>query len=80
MVVFGDFDQVVHGHLQLVAGHCGNHHSVQLGCELSHVLLIGVHQTLEKKASVTAADCTVKCELLSCFTISQSSRMNGLIV
>ena len=49
MVVFGDFDQVVNSHLQLIASHSGNYQSVQLGCELPHVLLICVHQTLEKR-------------------------------
>lgn len=48
MVVFGDFDQVLHCCLQLVASHGGNYYSVQLGCKLPHVLLICVHQTLQK--------------------------------
>lgn len=59
MVVFGDFDQVLHGRLQLVASHGGNYYSVQLGCKLSHVLLICVHQTLQKKTSVIPAECFV---------------------
>lgn len=63
MVVFSDFDQVVHSHLQLVASHGGNHQSIQLGCELPHVLLICIHQTLEKKTSVITAECSDSCEL-----------------
>lgn len=49
MVVFGDFDQVVHSQLQLVAGHGGNDQSVQLSGELPHVLFICVHQTLQEE-------------------------------
>ena len=47
MVVFGDLDQVVDGSVQLTAGHGGHHHGVELGCQLPHVLLVGVHQTLK---------------------------------
>ena len=75
MVVLSDFEQVVHGRLQLVASHGGNHHSIQLGCQLPHVLLICVHQTLEKKKTsvVITAECMVtvtvgKCEISS-FTV-----------
>lgn len=57
MVVFGDFQQVVYSRLQLIASHGGNHHSIQLGCKLPHVLLICVHQTLEKETSVITAEC-----------------------
>lgn len=64
MVVFGDFDQVVNSHLQLVASHGGNHQSVQLGCELPHVLLICVHQTLEKRE--TAVICELGSNIIGC--------------
>lgn len=49
MVVFGNFDQILHGCLQLVASHGGDHQSIQLGSEFPHVLLIGVHQTLKEE-------------------------------
>lgn len=49
VIVLGDFEQIVHGRLQLVAGHGGDDHGIQLGCQLPHVLLISVHQTLERE-------------------------------
>jgi len=47
VVVFGDLDQVLDGGLQLAAGHGRDHHGVELGRMLPHVLLVGVHQTLQ---------------------------------
>lgn len=55
MIVFGDFDQVVHSHLQLIASHGGDHQGIQLSCELPHVLFICVHQTLENRETVVKA-------------------------
>lgn len=56
MVVFSDFDQVLHSCLKLVASHGGNHYCIQLGCKLPHVLLICVHQTLQKKTSIITSE------------------------
>lgn len=49
VVVFSDFDQILHCGLQFVASHGRNHHGVQLSCKFPHVLLICVHQTLESQ-------------------------------
>ena len=55
MVVIGDFDQIVHSQLQLIASHGRDHQCIQLGCKLPHVLFICVHQTLEKRKTVKNA-------------------------
>lgn len=49
VIVFSDFDQILHCGLQFIASHGRNHHSVELSCKFPHVLLICVHQTLGKK-------------------------------
>lgn len=63
MGVFGNFDQVLHSCLQLIASHSGDHYSIQLGCQLPHVLLIRVHHTLKKRTSVLTAECTESSEI-----------------
>lgn len=63
VVVFGDFDQIVHCYLQLIASHSGEYQCIQLGCKLPHVLLICVHQTLwNRKTVVKAYDLKVRAQ------------------